>query len=910
MIILIACFAINVSAQLQTFSIQVSQSSDDAEESEDKLDILTESSDLELVFDDFSDQNNQTVGIRFTEVLIPINAIIETAYIQFHADDTGDIQTDLTIKGESTANSQTFIDSPGNISSRNTTMATVEWLNVPEWTTSHQAGINERTPDLSTLIVEMITNNDWEYGNPLSFIVTGTGSREAESFDGTPEEAPILVVQYTVPQSDFDLGIVNVVGIDPYMYSQSDVSISSTVKNHGLNPIDSFELSYSVNNVLQTTETINQSIAPGDSYNLSFSETLDLSNIGLYTLDVNVATEMDGVNFNNTLTTDIEIIPDYSNVYFEYSSVWKYLDDGSDLGMEWIMTSFDDSDWTLGSNEFGFGDGDESILLEQGNITYNFRKQVEIQDINLISKVIANIACDDALVIYVNGQEVSRSFNLPTGSITASTTPDRDVPHDFENLPVAFDIPVSYFNTGINSIAVEVHNLSANDQDLSFKCEIIDEAINYIVDGPYVIYEGDDILIKNITIDGPQIDTFPAGSDPTLTCDLPNGNSFSFNLIGNHEIPDSEYEMPDKFLVTTDIEGQFDAYTFQLQSAGVIDENYNWIYGEGHLFFLGDMFDRGQYVTQCLWLLYKLEQEAKQAGGEVHFIVGNHEVLNFEHDFRYVRDNYFENAHHLGEMLYDLYDNTTELGRWLRSKNILENAGKSAIMVHAGLSPQVKNLNLTYDQINDFGRLGMDDNCPSGNTACQIVNGGSDEGVYWYRGIADEELSQVQVDDIVSSFDGETMIFGHTVFPQVTPLYDQKVIVVDVDHGDNFDAGYMEALYFENGCYHRQVTNFSGVNLTLINADCTSVNTSEIHAKEELIIKPNLFTEDLTVQIPSSTTERYVMVHNLFGHLIATLKMQPGQNESTFNTTSWNQGTYIITAHIGNQLSSKKAIKL
>jgi len=103
--------------QTQTLSVQVAQSSDDAEESEDALDVLIESSDLELVFDDFSDQNNQTVGIRFTNVTIPTDAIIQNAYIQFYADDTGDVQTDVTIKGEASASSPTFVDSPGNISS-------------------------------------------------------------------------------------------------------------------------------------------------------------------------------------------------------------------------------------------------------------------------------------------------------------------------------------------------------------------------------------------------------------------------------------------------------------------------------------------------------------------------------------------------------------------------------------------------------------------------------------------------------------------------------------------------------------------------------------------------------------------------------------------------------------------------
>ena len=73
----------------------------------------------------FSDQNNQTVGVRFTNVNIPPEAIIQDAYIQFFANDTGDIDTNVSITGEAAASSQTFFDSPRNISSRNKTNSSV-----------------------------------------------------------------------------------------------------------------------------------------------------------------------------------------------------------------------------------------------------------------------------------------------------------------------------------------------------------------------------------------------------------------------------------------------------------------------------------------------------------------------------------------------------------------------------------------------------------------------------------------------------------------------------------------------------------------------------------------------------------------------------------------------------------------
>ncbi len=369
--------------------------------------------------------------------------------------------------------------------------------------------------------------------------------------------------------------------------------------------------------------------------------------------------------------------------------------------------------------------------------------------------------------------------------------------------------------------------------------------------------------------------------------------------------------MPDKFLVTSDIEGQFEAYVYLLQNAGVIDENYNWTFGDGHLFFIGDLFDRGSYVTQCIWLLYKLEQEALQVGGQVHFVVGNHEILNFTQDFRYVQEKYYENAHYLREMLDDMYDGNSELGRWFRTKNILENAGNSAIFVHGGLSPNVQNLNLTYEQINDYGRLGMDDNCPDGDNACEVVNGGSDEGVYWYRGIAEEELDQSTVEDIVSAFNGENMIIGHTVFPQVTPLYEQKVLAIDVDHSSNFDSGYMEALYFEKGCYYRFLANANGITLAPIDSDCeesTAVENAPLSTLE-FKLSPALFKDELVIQYSEAVSEGSVAVYHITGALLDRFPLDTHHNNLTLNTAKWQAGTYIISLQLGNQGLAKKAVK-
>ena len=130
--------------------VRVSSSSNDAEESATGVVNLV-SSDLELVLD----ANLQTVGMRFIGITIPKNAYINTAYIQFQVDETGSSATSLTIRGEAQDNPGTFSTTNKNISSRLKTAASVSW-SPPYWTVVDQAGVDQRTPDISTIIQELV----------------------------------------------------------------------------------------------------------------------------------------------------------------------------------------------------------------------------------------------------------------------------------------------------------------------------------------------------------------------------------------------------------------------------------------------------------------------------------------------------------------------------------------------------------------------------------------------------------------------------------------------------------------------------------------------------------------------------------------------------------------------------------
>jgi hypothetical protein len=90
-----------------------------------------------------------------------------------------------------------------------------------------------------------------------------------------------------------------------------------------------------------------------------------------------------------------------------------------------------------------------------------------------------------------------------------------------------------------------------------------------------------------------------------------------------------------RVVVIGDLHGDYGKFHDQLTQAGLIDGRDKWSGGKTHLVQLGDVPDRAPDTRKILDLLIKLEPQAKRAGGYVHALIGNHEAMNMEGDFRY-----------------------------------------------------------------------------------------------------------------------------------------------------------------------------------------------------------------------------------------------------------------------------------
>ncbi len=308
-------------------------------------------------------------------------------------------------------------------------------------------------------------------------------------------------------------------------------------------------------------------------------------------------------------------------------------------------------------------------------------------------------------------------------------------------------------------------------------------------DGAYILYEKDSLRLISVEeisddfeIHDERFSKVEYDEEFTVNAynyDNPSEISFTVNLMDSLSVPQSIYHKPDKIFTTSDIEGNFYAFHKLLRANGIIDRNSNWTFGNGHLVLVGDFVDRGLNVTQCLWLIYKLEKQASNYGGCVHFILGNHELLNLKGKNYHVRSKYKNLASKLDlDYTKDFYGINSELGRWLRTKNTIEKIG-DFLFVHGGISQDLINLNLSIIEINQIVRNNID-SLNYTDSISKIIHGGT--GPLNDRGFGHGQSSatSIVINNVKEYFKVSTIIIGHSTVDDIKQEFDNSLINVDV----------------------------------------------------------------------------------------------------------------------------------
>jgi hypothetical protein len=315
-----------------------------------------------------------------------------------------------------------------------------------------------------------------------------------------------------------------------------------------------------------------------------------------------------------------------------------------------------------------------------------------------------------------------------------------------------------------------------------------------INDGPYIDYQHDSLNIRWIE-NGKKKDTLILAAD-AIVFDRPGLPFVSLKDITTPTTRDWEYNNVETFYAMSDLHGQFDIFVDLLKSNKIVDDSLNWNFGTNHLIITGDHFSRGDKVMEILWLLYKLDQQASEAGGHVHVMLGNHELMTLNNDLRYLNRKYAYTASVLGTIYGNLFSSNSVLGAWLRSKHVVLNIN-DIIFVHGGLSMDAVSRNLSLGEINQFFKdsiLSLDAKTLSESELADFILGNN--GPLWYRGYADASFQNQTLDTLLNFYSASHIIVGHTSMDKIITAFSNRIIFIDcsIKLGEKG-----EALYYHKG---------------------------------------------------------------------------------------------------------------
>jgi len=281
--------------------------------------------------------------------------------------------------------------------------------------------------------------------------------------------------------------------------------------------------------------------------------------------------------------------------------------------------------------------------------------------------------------------------------------------------------------------------------------------------------------------------------------------------VGPEPPPESgELRGVDSLFVVGDIHGEYDHLRQLLTNAGLVDGDAHWVGGTRHVVFLGDLFDRGPDVTRVLWFVYRLEREARRAGGGAHVVLGNHETMVFTRDLRYVMPKEQLIAVLHGVSYTEMFDiRTSVLGRWLATRPGLMRID-GALLAHGGVSAEIEPHSVaalndsvrayiaedlfyrwadpTFAFANDSAtaEAARDEYADvividSASVARRMALLFDESSIFWYRGYMQSNALGAELDRVLRSFDAELHVVAHTPVPSIASRYDGKLLAVDME---------------------------------------------------------------------------------------------------------------------------------
>ena len=306
-------------------------------------------------------------------------------------------------------------------------------------------------------------------------------------------------------------------------------------------------------------------------------------------------------------------------------------------------------------------------------------------------------------------------------------------------------------------------------------------------------------------------------------------------LAGPGRAADDPCRVPDapRVVAVGDVHGAYDDFVTVLRFTGLLDAKDRWAGGKAHLVQTGDLLDRGKDGRKVLDLLMRLEGEARRAGGRVHALLGNHEVMNMLGDLRYVnaeeyvafraRDSEANREAFLRSMTRrakerakaagEAFDEATyrarvepevplgfvertralsaegRYGKWLRQRPVVAKVN-GVVFLHGGLTPEVAALGC--EEVNARVKRELNEDIATTKQDPRATLAAGESGPLWYRGLArdDESILAPQVDEVLRLLGARAIVVGHSVTGngRIQARFGGRVVGIDVGMGDVYGS--------------------------------------------------------------------------------------------------------------------------
>ena len=189
-----------------------------------------------------------------------------------------------------------------------------------------------------------------------------------------------------------------------------------------------------------------------------------------------VAVEVHQNNLTSSdLGFDLEVSAEFIDEIVSAGGSWNYLDDGSNQGTSWRDSGFNDASWSTGDAVLGYGTLDGNTVTttvsyggdanNKHQTTY-FRKEFSISNPSFTHLDI-NLLADDGAIVYINGKEAVR-YGMASGTVSYTDYATYTVGGTEEGDYTLYTVPDTFLVNGVNTIAVEIHQVNATSSDLGF----------------------------------------------------------------------------------------------------------------------------------------------------------------------------------------------------------------------------------------------------------------------------------------------------------------------------------------------------------------------------------------------------------------------------------------------------------